>query len=352
VTLSGLGYGGVLCLLFPDALTTPAARPLYPMGLVRALIYAFLVAGFGLGVLSIVLRRRKTLGLTGVAMAVAATLLGGAGVEPDVAGTWRAWAGLDWFLLNLLLLALVFVPLERLRPRLPEQGLFRPGWETDLAYFATSHLGVQVMALLTLLPASVLFHWAARPWLQSVVAAQPLWLQVLEVVVVADLSQYTVHRCFQRVPALWRFHAIHHSSQQLDWLAGSRLHPVDVVVTRGRSFVPLYVLGFSPGAVYAYLVFVSFHAVFIHANVRLEGGWLRHVIVLPRFHQWHHAVEPVDRNFAVHLPWIDRLFGTHHDPAGRWPEAYGLQGDSTPETWLAQLMRPFRRERSDRAQAV
>ena len=102
VTFSGLAYGGVLCLLFPDALTTPAARPLYPMGLVRALIYAFLVAGFGLGVLSILLRRRKTLGLTGVAMAVAATLLGGAGVEPDVSGTWRAFAGLDWFLLNLL----------------------------------------------------------------------------------------------------------------------------------------------------------------------------------------------------------------------------------------------------------
>ena len=102
VMLAGLAYGGVLCLLFPDALTTPAARPLYPMGLVHALIHVFLVAGFGLGVLSIVLRRRKTLGLTGVAMAVAATLLGGAGVEPDVAGTWRAWAGLDWFLLNLL----------------------------------------------------------------------------------------------------------------------------------------------------------------------------------------------------------------------------------------------------------
>jgi lathosterol oxidase len=346
VTFSGLGYGGVLCLLFPDALTTPAARPLYPMALVRALIHAFLVAGFGLGVLSVVLRRRKTLGLTGVAMAVAATLLGGAGVEPDVAGTWRAWAGLDWFLLNLLLLALVFVPLERLRPRLPEQGLFRPGWETDLAYFATSHLGVQMMALLTLLPASVLFHWAARPWLQSLVAAQPLWLQVLEVVVVADLSQYTVHRCFHHVPALWRFHAIHHSSRDLDWLAGSRLHPVDVVVTRGLSFVPLYVLGFAPGAVYAYLVFVSFHAVFIHANVRFEGGWLRHVVVLPRFHHWHHAVEPVDRNFAVHLPWIDRLFGTHHDPPGRWPEAYGLPGAPVPDTWLAQLAKPFRRERS------
>src|SRR4029453_14056395 len=58
VAFAGLGYGGVLCLLFPWRLTTPDARPLYPLSLVRALIHAFLVAGFGLGVLSVLLRRR------------------------------------------------------------------------------------------------------------------------------------------------------------------------------------------------------------------------------------------------------------------------------------------------------
>ena len=59
VAFSGLGYGGVLCLLFPWLLTTPDARPLYPLGLIRLLIHAFLVAGFGLGLLS-VLRRPST----------------------------------------------------------------------------------------------------------------------------------------------------------------------------------------------------------------------------------------------------------------------------------------------------
>ena len=343
MTFGGLGYGGVLCLLFTDLLTTPTARPYYPLALVRLLIHAFLVAGFGLGALSMVLRRRKTLGLTGVAMATAATLLGGAGVEPEVSGAWRAHAGLDWFLLNLLVLALVFVPLERLRPRLAAQEIFRPGWDTDLAHFAVSHLGVQVIALLTLVPATVLFHWTARPWLQATVAAQPLWLQVVEIVVVADLVQYAVHRGFHRVPALWRFHRIHHSSERLDWLAGSRLHLVDIVVTRGLSFVPLYALGFSAGAIYAYLVFVSFHAVFIHANVRVEAAWLRWLLVMPRYHHWHHATEPVDRNFAVHLPVLDRLFGTHHLPEARWPARYGVSGYAVPATYLDHLVSPFRR---------
>lgn len=49
-------------------------------------------------------------------------------------------------------------------------------------------------------------------------------------VLVADFTQYWVHRTFHTVPWLWRFHAIHHSAEEMDWLAGSRLHLVDVIV--------------------------------------------------------------------------------------------------------------------------
>ena len=253
--------------------------------------------------------------------------------------------GLDWFLLNLFVLALLFVPVERVIPRLPEQPIFRPGWTTDLMHFAMSHLMVQVTVVLTMLPAALFFRWATQPWLQDAVAAQPLPLQFAEIVLVADFTQYWVHRAFHRVPWLWRLHAIHHSSQTLDWLAGSRLHLVDIVVTRGLSFVPLYVLGFAAPAIYAYLVFVSFLAVFIHANVRADLRALDWVLVTPRFHHWHHAAqaEAVDKNFAVHLPWIDRLFGTAYLPSGRWPEAYGIAGHPVPEGYWRQLAWPFRR---------
>src|SRR4030095_11825806 len=173
---------------------------------------------------------------------------------------------------------------ERVIHRLPEQPIFRPGWTTDLMHFAMSHLMVQVTVVLTMLPAALLFRWATQPWLPGPGAAQPLALalQFLEIILVADFTQYWVHRAFHRVPWLWRLHAIHHSSESMDWLAGSRLHLIDIVVTRGLSFVPLYVLGFAPPAVYAYLVFVSFLAVFIHANVRATwerstGWWPRRV---------------------------------------------------------------------------
>ncbi|HTO11133.1 MAG TPA: sterol desaturase family protein [Candidatus Binatia bacterium] len=343
VTFAGLAYGGVLCLLFPWLLTTPDARPLYPLPIVRLLIHAFLVAGFGLGVLSVLLRRHRTLGLTGIALAVAAALVGGADTPVGAMRETPAYLGLDWFLLNLLLLALVFVPLERAFPRLAAQPIFRAGWQTDLGYFAVSHLMVQVTVLLTMAPATLLFAWAARPALQAAIAGQPLVVQFVEIVLVADLAEYAVHRLFHRVPFLWRFHRIHHSAEAMDWLAGSRLHLVDIVLTRGLSFVPLYVLGFAPPALYAYLVFVSFHAVFIHANVRFRLRAIEWLVVTPRFHHWHHAMEAaaVDKNFAVHLPWIDRLFGTAYLPGGRWPDAYGVAGPPVPDGWFRQLVLPF-----------
>jgi sterol desaturase/sphingolipid hydroxylase (fatty acid hydroxylase superfamily) len=346
VALAALAYGGVLCLLFPSLLTTPDARAHYPLGVVRFLIYAFLVAGFVLGTLSVFLRRDRTLGLTAVALATAATLLGGSSAAlGDVSGG-AGYLGLDWFLLNVLVLALLFVPLERLFARLPDQPIFRAGWQTDLAHFAVSHLLVQVTVLLTLAPAALFFAWAVRPGLQQAVQSQPLILQLVEIVVVADLAEYVVHRAFHRVPWLWRFHAIHHSARALDWLASSRLHLLDIVVTRGLSFVPLYVLGFSSPAVYAYLVFVSFHAVFIHANVRFRFRPLEWLVVTPRFHHWHHAAAPeaVDKNFAIHLPVIDRLLGTAYFPDGRWPDAYGLTGPPIPDGWVRQLLSPFRHD--------
>src|SRR5262252_1422695 len=326
VFLGGLALLGVVTFWFPGVLTTAEFRAHYSVPLLRALLRVVIGLAFLLGALSLALRRRKVLGITGLGLSLLATLAGGSSVPLDSTFEHPFTIGLDWFLLNVLLLALVFVPLERAFPRRHEQTTFRSGWTTDGVYLMVSHLAVQGLTFMTLLPATTLARFWQPLALQRAIRDQPLLLQFLEIVLVADLAQYWIHRGFHQVPLLWRFHAIHHSSRAMDWLAGSRLHVVDVITTRGLVMVSVFLLGFAPTALYLYLVFVSFHAVFIHANLRFSFGRLDFVITTPRVHHWHHAVAPTDKNFAVHLPVLDHLFGTQYLPDDTWPEAYGIGG--------------------------
>ncbi len=350
VALGALSLLAVLCFRFPELLTTPDLRAEYPVPLLRMVLFSALLLSLGLALSSVVLSGRRALGFTGILLTGGAVALGGAWVETGDSIQQTRYLGLDWFVLDLLVLALVFVPVERLAALRPDQRILRPGFRTDLVHFFVSHLLVQMTVLLTMAPAALFFSWAVRPGFQAAVASQPLLLQLIEATFLADLFQYGIHRLFHRVPGMWRFHAIHHSSRQLDWLAGSRLHLVDVVVTRAVSFVPLFVVGFSEPAMLAYVVLVSFQAVWIHANVRFRFGWLRGWVATPEFHHWHHSAEPqaIDRNFAVHFPVIDRIFGTAYEP-GRWPTVYGIHENPVPEGWFGQLVHPFRRRSTERA---
>ncbi|MCH7707349.1 MAG: sterol desaturase family protein [Myxococcales bacterium] len=343
--LGALGFGAVLCLLYPSLMTTPDMRAIYPMGLVRALIQLVLAVAFGLGILSVVLSSHRTLGLSGILFSLTATLLGGSEVVVEAPIPESNYIGLDWFIFNLFFLALIFVPMERLFARIRGQKVFRIEWRTDLAHFFLSHILVQATVLLTMIPAALFFRQSVSAEFQASVAAQPLALQLVEALVLADLFAYFSHRLFHSVPLLWRFHQIHHSSQILDWLASSRLHLVDIVVTRAVAFIPLYIMGFSTTALYPYLVFASIQGIFIHANLRFRFGALRHLLVTPQFHHWHHTADPqaIDKNFAIHLPVLDYLFGTYYLPKDRWPQTYGIEGNPVPRGYFRHLLYPFAR---------
>jgi lathosterol oxidase len=347
VFLGALSVLTVLCLRYPGMLVMADIRGAYPVWLVRWSLEVAIGLSFGLGLLSAVLRHRKVLAATGIGLAWLAMGLGGPDVPIGEAAATHFYLGLDWFVLELLLLTLIFVPLERWLPQRQEQSVFRPGWVTDLQHFFVSHVFVQLLTFLTLWPATVFFADLTGPDLRARVQAQPLWLQAMEVMVVADVSEYLAHRLFHAVPWLWRFHAVHHSVEHMDWIAGSRLHPVDIVVIRAITFLPIYLLGFATSAVYAYLLLVSFHAVFVHANLRYRTGAYEQWFGMPRFHHWHHSSEPeaIDKNFALLFPWIDRLFGTLYLPPKRWPQRYGGVGYRLPEGWWPQFKWPFQRRR-------
>jgi lathosterol oxidase len=336
------GFGAVLSLRFPEYLTFADLRPYYSLTYVRAILHLTLVASFLLGTISAFLRANKMLALVGIGFTLAAALLGGSQVSTPGVADGRAWFGVDFFVLNLLLYSAVFIPLERMFALRADQPVFRRQWPVDLTYFFINSLLIEVLTILTLRPALVLFDWARPGW---GVGEWPLLVQVPAILLIADFTQYWVHRTFHAVPLLWPFHAIHHSAEQMDWLAGSRLHLVDVIVTRGLTYVPIFVLEFSERALMAYVFLVAAQATFIHANVRWSFRRLQRVVATPAFHHWHHAAEPeaIDKNFAVHTPIWDLLFGTFYLPA-RWPSRYGLAGGRpVPARWITQLLYPFRR---------
>jgi len=339
------GLGAVLALRFPQFLTYADLRPLYPLPYVRALLHVVLIAAFLLGSVSAVLRRNKMLGFTGIALTLAAALLGGSQAPLGDAEGARSF-GLDFFVLNLILYSAVFIPLERVFALRPKQHVFRAQWALDLTYFFINSLLIEVLTIMTLQPAAILFDWARSATVTTFVSGLPLLVQVPLVILAADFTQYWVHRTFHVVPFLWRFHAIHHSAECMDWLAGSRLHLVDAIVTRGLTYVPIFALGFSQPAIFIYVFIVAAQATFIHANVAWEFRPIRRVIATPAFHHWHHAAEreAIDKNFAVHTPIWDLLGGTFYLP-DRWPAAYGLhQGGDVPTRWTTQLIYPFRRK--------
>jgi len=343
VALGAMGLGAVFCLLFPAELTTPELRAVYPMPLVRALIQAVIVAAFVSGLLSIVLRKSKRLGLAGLSLATVSVLLGGSSVPVDGPVPLSDHLGLDWFLLDLLLMGVLFLPLERAFARVA-QPIFRKGFATDVVYFFVGHVLIQVVVFFTVTPASLFFGWARHPSFQRAVASQPALLQFAEIVLVSDVFQYAAHRLFHRVPWLWRVHAIHHSTSEMDWLAGSRLHLVEILMVRAIMFVPLFILGFGEAPVRAYIVFVALHAVLLHANVRFRFDWLDGLVTTPRYHQFHHAADgpALNKNFALHLPLLDRVLGTQYLPARAWPVRMGSDGEPVPPTWWGQLVYPFR----------
>lgn len=354
IFLGGIGLATVLCLMYPQLLTVENAREHYNVALIRIAVHLVLIAGFLFGLLSVTLRQNRILGFVGMCTVLLATLIGGSQAAQKLETESDLYFGLDFFVLNLILLGAIFIPIERVFKK-NDQPIFRDQWREDLFYFFIGSLFVQALTFLSLTPAMSLIKltpWAAN--VRAMIASQPGWLQFIEIMFLTDLVQYWFHRAFHEVGWLWRFHAIHHSAKKMDWIAGSRMHFIEIILLRAFTTLPMYVMGFHEGPLYAYIFFVYLMSVFVHANIRFHFGFLQHIIATPRFHHWHHGVEreAININYAVHFPILDRMFGTYHMPGDRWPDGYGVMDDSVPRGYLKQFVYPFQRPKAAEADQV
>ena len=256
---------------------------------------------------------------------------------------------------GLVVLGAVFGLLERLVPAVAGQPRIRSGTWVDVGWFfvtplvskTVSRMAIVLILVAVAMSSGVPFRLdalqeflAPRPAL----AALPWGVQLVLLLLVADLCGYASHRWLHASPRLWPIHAVHHSSTQVDWLSAGRVHPLNDVVTRLAQSVPIVLIGFDPAIVAAYVPLLIFYAVLVHANVGWTFGPLRYVLASPVFHRWHHTteLEGLDRNFAGMFPVLDVVFGTLYFPKDRQPLEFGILGDIVPDNLLRQLAYPWR----------
>jgi sterol desaturase/sphingolipid hydroxylase (fatty acid hydroxylase superfamily) len=338
-----MSFLAVLCFQFPSYLTTQDLRNVYDPDTLQLLLKIAMWTALAFGFLTFALGKRKRMGAVGVLFVALAYACGGYTVEKGAVDPKNVSLGLDWMLLDFLGSALLFIFIEKLIPKYKEQAVLRPEWRVDLLYFGINHLLLGILLLIGNNFAPAFFGWAVNASVQSFMQTSPLWVQVIILIFAADLVLYWSHRLFHEVPWLWHFHAVHHSVEHMDWLAGSRNHIVQTIVDRSLAMIPLYLLGPDKNALDLYVTFAALQAVFVHANVGIPTGPLKYIFATPQFHHWHHSSdEPaIDTNYAVHLPLYDMIFGTYHMPYEHWPKDYGTT-KRLPRGFFAQLIYPFK----------
>jgi sterol desaturase/sphingolipid hydroxylase (fatty acid hydroxylase superfamily) len=173
-------------------------------------------------------------------------------------------------------------------------------------------------------------------------AALPLVAQMLVFLVCEDIILYWTHRLFHG-EQLWKYHAVHHSSETLEWISAARFHPINLFFGAVVADVVMLLAGISPKVFVVLGPFTIAHSAFVHANLNWTLGPLKYVVATPVFHRWHHTTveRGGEKNFAATFSLLDLLFGTFYMPAGELPDRYGIAEREYPSSFGAQLLRPF-----------
>jgi sterol desaturase/sphingolipid hydroxylase (fatty acid hydroxylase superfamily) len=221
---------------------------------------------------------------------------------------------------------------------------------TDLCYWFIVPLFARYLRIgLLVLGAAALFGITTAEGLvefyddgHGPLAQLPLWLQAGIFLIGSDLMMYWIHRAFHR-PPMWKYHAVHHSSEELDWISAARFHPINIMLGSVATDVVLLLAGISPNIFLFLGPFTIAHSAFVHANLNWTLGPFRYVIAGPVFHRWHHtaAERGGNKNFASTFPVIDLIFGTYYMPKAELPDAYGVADKAFPAGFGAQMAYPF-----------
>ncbi len=248
-----------------------------------------------------------------------------------------------WSFGALVAAAVVFIVLERVRPYNKGFPLFREGLFDDFVLYNAVQsvvLGVLISSFIVWIDSRTGFSRA------QVVSNWPIWGQVIFFVLLHDAYIYFFHRLQHRSPVLWRLHEAHHSPTQIDWIAGQRSHPLEILINQTIEFAPVIFLGASPEVAVIKGAISGIWGMYIHTNIDVRSGWLQYIFNGPEMHRWHHALDAAaeGKNFATKFAFWDWIFGTAYRPAhkasqfglGDWSKDYPAHG------YVKQVVAAFR----------
>jgi len=232
----------------------------------------------------------------------------------------------------------------------------RPWWRsrelpTDLCYWFIVPLFTRFLRLgLLVAAAALLFGMTDDKDLDAFFAhghgfwtQLPFWAQVLLLVLVSEFLLYWSHRIFHRA-ILWKYHAVHHSSEDVNWTSAARFHPVNLTLGTVLIDIVLLLSGVSPVVLTTLAPVSVFMSVFVHANLNWTLGPFKYILAGPVFHRWHHTSleRGGNRNFGSTVAFYDVLFGTFYMPEHELPDEYGVGDPAFPQSFTGQLIHPFR----------
>lgn len=239
--------------------------------------------------------------------------------------------------------AVIIITLERLFPYKKEQKFFREGFFNDFVFY--TFIQSYVLGLIISFIIEFIDNSTQLSRLQ-LVSGWPVWVQVLFFLVVHDLYIYLFHKFQHYNKFFWRIHEAHHTNRNIDWLAGSRSHALEILINQTIEFAPIVLLGAAPEVAIMKGTIDAVWGMYIHSNINVRSGKLQYFINGPEMHRWHHAdkdEKAYNKNFSTKLAVWDWMFGTAYFPSGKKPAYYGLSEVDFPKNYFKQLWFAFRR---------
>jgi sterol desaturase/sphingolipid hydroxylase (fatty acid hydroxylase superfamily) len=241
--------------------------------------------------------------------------------------------------------AVFVIILERKYPYNPGQKFFRDGFFNDFVMYNAVQsiiLGIIISWLIDLIDSSTGLSRS------NLIGNWPIWLQVVFFVFTHDLYIYLFHRFMHHNKYLWRLHEAHHTPKQIDWIAGARSHPIEILVNQSIEFMPIILLGAAPEVAVIKGGISGIWGMWIHSNINVRTGWLQYIINGPEMHRWHHVdetYEAYNMNFATKFAFWDWIFKTAYfpDPKKVKAEKYGLGDLPFPKNYFQQTIFAFRK---------